>query len=33
MTVGQWMGTIGLVFFTAMLIWSLVVWHRSPPER
>ncbi len=33
MTIGQWVGTIGLAFFTVVLIWSLVQWHKSPPER
>jgi hypothetical protein len=32
-TLVEWIGHIGLVFFTGVLIWSLVRWHRSPPER
>ena len=33
MTVGQWIGLIGLILFSSILIWSLVQWHKSPPER
>jgi hypothetical protein len=33
MTVVQWIGLVGLVFFTVVLIWSLVQWHNSPPDK
>jgi hypothetical protein len=33
MSVGQWIGLVGLILFSGVLIWSLVQWHRSPPER
>jgi hypothetical protein len=33
MTVTQWIGLIGLIFFLAVLIWSLTQWHKSPPDR
>jgi hypothetical protein len=33
MTVGQWIGLVGLIFFSGVLILSLVQWHKSPPDR
>ena len=33
MTVAQWVGLVGLVCFSAVLIWSLVQGHKSPPDR
>jgi len=33
LTVAQWIGSIGLVAFTGVLIWSLVRWNSSPPGK
>ena len=33
MTVAQWIGLVGLVLFSAILIWSLINWPKSPPDR
>jgi len=33
MTIGQWIGLIGLILFSIMLIWSLVQWHNAPPDK
>jgi hypothetical protein len=33
MTVSEWVGLVGLTVFTAVLLWSLLKGHRSPPNR
>ena len=32
-TAAQWIGLIGLIVFSAMLIWSLVIGHKTPPDK
>ena len=29
--IGEWIGLVGLIVFTSILIWSLVMGHKSPP--
>jgi hypothetical protein len=31
MTVEQWIGLVGLICFSAVLIWPLRQGHKSPP--
>jgi len=33
MTIGQWIGLIGLIVFSGILVWSLVQWHKAPPDK
>jgi hypothetical protein len=33
MTVSEWIGLIGLIVFTSVLIGSLFKGHKSPPNR
>jgi hypothetical protein len=30
-TIGEWIGLAGLIVFTGILIWSLVIGFKSPP--
>jgi hypothetical protein len=29
----QWIGLVGLIVFTAVLIWSLVAGYKAPPGK
>ena len=29
----QWIGLIGLIVFSGMLVWSLVIGHKTPPGK
>ncbi len=33
LTIGEWIGLIGLVVFTGILVWSLVIGFKSPPPN
>ena len=33
LTIVEWIGYVGLVFFTGVLIWSLIHWHNAPPDK
>jgi hypothetical protein len=33
LTIAQWIGSVGLIFFAGVLIWSLVRWNKSSPDR
>jgi hypothetical protein len=30
-TIAEWIGLAGLVIFTSILVWSLVIGFQSPP--
>jgi hypothetical protein len=32
-TAAQWIGLIGLIVFSGMLVWSLVIGHKTPPGK
>ena len=32
-TLAQWIGLIGLIVFSGMLVWSLVIGHKTPPGK
>jgi len=32
MTTAQWIGLVGLVLFSAVLVWSLIQGYKSPPS-
>jgi hypothetical protein len=33
LTIGEWIGFTGLIVFTGILVWSLVIGFRSAPPN
>ena len=33
LSVGEWIGLAGLIVFTSILVWSLVIGFKSPPDN